>query len=321
MMITRKEKYRLLCKSEKTIPIFSRDWWLDAVCGDDWDVCLVEKGGAVVATMPYFKKTSFGMVVITQPKLTQTLGPWLRKPQNSQCNRLGIEKDLHNELIRQLPKFDHFAQNWHHSNQNWLPYYWCGFQQTTRYTYRILDLTNTELIWSRFRDNIRGDIRKSSNRFMLNVRTDLGVEQFLRLNQKTYERQGLKPPYQPDLVYRIDQACKKNSAGQLFLAEDRDKNLHSGVYIIWDQQSAYYLMGGSDPGLRSSGAMSLCLWEAIKFSASKTKSFDFEGSMAEQIERFFRAFGTIQTPYFSIVKTPSKMLRTATFLKSLYRTN
>ena len=73
--------------------------------------------------------------------------------------------------------------------------------------------------------------------------------------------------------------------------------------IFWNPDSAYYLMGGRNPKLRSSGATSLCMWEAIQFSASVTKSFDFEGSMNEPVERFFRAFGAVQTPYFSIKKT------------------
>ena len=50
---------------------------------------------------------------------------------------------------------------------------------------------------------------------------------------------------------------------------------HAGVYIVWDSNSAYYIMGGGDPELRSSGATTLCMWEAIKFSASVTACFDF----------------------------------------------
>jgi hypothetical protein len=33
--MTNKEKYREFCKNEKNLPIFSKDWWLDAVCGKD----------------------------------------------------------------------------------------------------------------------------------------------------------------------------------------------------------------------------------------------------------------------------------------------
>ena len=64
----------------------------------------------------------------------------------------------------------------------------------------------------------------------------------------------------------------------------------------------YYLWGGSDPQFRNSGTNSYCLWEAIKFSASVTKAFDFEGSMIKPFEKFFRAFGGKLTPYFHVYK-------------------
>lgn len=40
-----------------------------------------------------------------------------------------------NYFIDNLPKFDYFNMNFHYSITNWLPFYWRGFKQTTRYTY------------------------------------------------------------------------------------------------------------------------------------------------------------------------------------------
>ncbi|MFZ4856336.1 MAG: GNAT family N-acetyltransferase [Desulfuromonadaceae bacterium] len=313
-----KENYRVLCQTEVLIPIFSRDWWLDAVCSDAWDVCLVEKGGVIVASMPYhLTKTRLGMKVLSHPNLTQTLGPWLRQSGAKYANRLGQEKELLTELIDQLPEFDYFNQNWHHVNTNWLPFYWSGFQQTTRYTYILPDISDLDKVWAGFRENIRGDIRKASNRFKLRVRNDLSMDEFLSLNIQTFARQGMDLPYSNEFLNRIDTACLANNARQIFIAEDEQGRHHAGVYIIWDQNSAYYIMGGGDPELRSSGATSLCMWEAIKFASTVTRSFDFEGSMMEPIERFVRAFGAIQTPYFSISKTTSRYLRIRNLLSGL----
>lgn len=313
--MTSKDRYRKLCEEEATIPIFSRDWWLDLVCGDAWDVCLVEKSDQILAAMPYCLKKQYGFTLLTQPKLTQTLGPWLRPSGAKYSNRLGQEKDLLTGLIDQLPYFDYFHQNWHHANSNWLPFYWKGFNQTTRYTYRLPNLNNLDLIWSGFRENIRGDIRKASNRFNLSVRTDLTIEDFLALNIQTFSRQGLGAPYSPAFVRLLDRVCSDHHVREIFIAEDELGQRHAGVYIIWDEQSAYYLMGGGNPSLRSSGAASLCMWEAIKFAATKTNSFDFEGSMIEPIERFFRAFGAVQTPYFAVSKTQSRIIEVVRAVK------
>jgi hypothetical protein len=313
---THKDLYRKLCAEEPTIPLFSRDWWLDAVCGDDWDVCLVEKGGKVLASMPYYyQKNRLGMKIICQPKETQTLGPWLSLSNAKNANRLGQEKDLMKKLIYQLPQFFHFHQNWHHTVKNWLPFFWQGFQQTTFYTYRIPNLVDIKAVWEGFRENIRTDVRKAKDRFKLIIQENIPIETFLDLNEKTFARQKRRMPYAKSLIKQIDKACEAHSVRRNFVAVDEVGRPHAGVYIVWDEQSAYYLLGGSDPELRSSGATSLCLWEAIQFSAGVSKSFDFEGSMIESVERFFRAFGAIQTPYFSIQKTPSKFLKIARCVK------
>lgn len=311
-----KAKYRKLCSEEPTIPIFARDWWLDAVCGDAWDVCLVEKAGRVIAAMPYHYRTNcLGMTVISQPQETQALGPWLRPSESKTAIRLGQEKKLMADLISQLPKFSHFHQTWHHTRTNWLPFFWHGFHQTTQYTYRIPDLSDLEKIWAGFRDNIRTDIRKAKAHYHLNVHTQFSIDDFLILNAKTFERQNKSSPCSKSFIKRLDDACANRGARAIFICVDSEGRHHAGTYIVWDGECAYYLMGGGDPGLRSSGATSLCLWAAIQFAASKSKSFDFEGSMIEPIERFFRAFGAIQTPYFSIQKTPSKIFQIAKTLR------
>lgn|GEM_PF-4541022 len=67
--------------------------------------------------------------------------------------------------------------------------------------------------------------------------------------------------------------------------------------------------------LRTSGASSLLLWEAIRFALQVAERFDFEGSMFEPIERFFRGFGAVQKPYFQISKVDGKWLKLAYGLK------
>jgi len=307
---TAKEKYRQLCASEPSIPIFSRDYWLDAVAGaENWDVVLVERDSRILASLPYVVKRFFGFTILGMPLLTQTLGPWLRPSEAKYCKRLGQEKDILQSLIGQLPHYHYYSQRWHHLRSNWLPFYWEGFQQTTRYTYRLPEISDEEKLWASLQENIRGDIRKAKSRFALQVRSDLQVEDFLGLNIRTFARQGKKLPYSSEFVFKLDRALIKNNARKIFIAEDADGRYHAGVYIVWDQESAYYLMGGGDSDLRQSGAASLCMWEAIKFARTVTKSFDFEGSMIEPIERFFRAFGAIQTPYFSVSRITPLPLR------------
>lgn len=289
--------------------IFQKDWWLDAVAPGRWGEAVVRKGDNVAARLPYVIERKDGLTLLTMPPLTQTLGPWLRRSNAKYANELAEQKDLMTELIQKLPPHDYFSQNFHYSITNWLPFCWQGFQQTTRYTYIIDNLNDSNRLWSELLPGIRSDIKKAKNRFELEVRTDLGIEAFLNINQLTFKRQGMSLPYPRDLVCRLDADCKKRNARKIFFAHDKEGKIHAAVYIVWDENSAYYLMGGGDPELRNSGATSLCMWEAIKFASTVTKKFDFEGSMIEPVERFFRAFGARQVPYFQITKDNRPVLK------------
>jgi len=41
---TNKERFRLLCDQNKSIPLFMQSWWMDAVCNHkNWDVLICER--------------------------------------------------------------------------------------------------------------------------------------------------------------------------------------------------------------------------------------------------------------------------------------
>lgn len=296
--------------------IFEEAWWLDAVCGPgNWGEVCVEHGGVVHARLRYSIKRKFGFQVLSVPTLTQTLGPWISDTGATSANSLSRQKELTQALIDQLPPHALFEQSFHRSITNWLPWYWRGFEQTTCYTYRLEDLSNLEDIWKGFQENIRREIRKAEHRYGLQVRTDFDVEEFLNLDEMTFKRQGMCLPYSRELVHRIDAACAQRNQRKIFVVQAPDGRLHAAVYLVWDENSAYYLMGGADPALRNSGAGSLAIWSAIQHAATVSRSFDFEGSMVEPIERFFRAFGGRQVPYFQVRRFNNRSLKALWCLK------
>lgn len=313
-----KEKYRALCSGEASVPLFARDWWLDAAAGPDgWNVAVVEKGGKIVAALPYVQRRKLGFCLLGQAPLTPSLGPWFAPGKEGSGHSLSQQKEIMAALIAGLPRFDHYAQNWHYRNANWLPFYWKGFQQTTRYTYVLQNIQDAAKLKAGFQHHVRNEINKASSRFQLQVRQDLPLDALFALNHKTFQRQGKSLPYTDDYARRLDAACAKRACSKLFVAVDPAGLHHAAVYIVWDENSAYYLMGGGDPALRTSGAASLCVWEAISYAAGVTRQFDFEGSMLEPVEHFFRYFGGAQMPYSHVSKTPSRLLRTRESLLSV----
>ena len=318
-MMDAKEKYRELCGQEKTIPIFSRDWWLDSVCGEDnWEVCLVEKNDVIVAAMPYMLTRKMGFTMIRQPKLTQALGPWIRPSDAKYSKIIGLENSLIGELFDQLPDFDHYSQTWHSSRTNWLALYWRGFRQTTRYTYVIEDLADLDKVFANFESSYRNKIRKAEK--VVSVRTEMDIDDFYNINMLTFKRQGIAAPYNLEFIRKHDRALSERNARKIFYAEDSEGQIHSALYLTWDDHSSYVHMVGEDPDLRKSGAGILLIWEAIKFTAEELKlnRFDFEGSMLQNVERVRRDCGGRQVPYFFITKCSSRLLRLREALRSLF---
>ncbi len=317
-MSDRIDKYRTLCTQELSIPLFSQAWWLDATAGEGvWDVALVFEKDEIVASMPYVVKRKFGFTIISQPILTQCLGPWLRPSTAKYSRQLGLQKKRIQELFAQLPRFDHFQQHWHHSLTNWLPVYWMKFQQTTRYTYVIDGMDNLDDVLSNFDASYRNKMKKAEK--IVTIEHDLSIEDFYKINSLTFSRQKLETPYSLEFLRHHDQILSCVGRRKIFYAQDQDGKIHSALYLTWDSSSSYVHMVGEDPDLRNSGAGILLIWEAIKYTANVLglQRFDFEGSVMENVEPVRRDCGGVQTPYFSITKTPSRLLRTALFLRSL----
>lgn len=308
-----KSKYRKLCATEKSIPIFSRDWWLDAVCGEEnWDVIIIEKGDFIVASLPYMKGKLYGFNTAGMPILTQKLGPWIKYPDGQKYStKLEYEKKLFQELMELLPKdIAIYSQNFDYSITNWLPFYWKGFKQTSRYTYVIEELSDFEKIKGNLSHSKRQNLKKAE-KSELAVLYDLPAEQFYKHHVRTLSEQNV---YEKKIVYtyetfkRIYDACYKHRAGRVIYAKDKNENIHAALFVIWDENSAYDLISTIDSRYRKYGSGTLLVWKIMEYLSNKTKKFDFEGSMIEGVEKSFRGFGATQKMYFSICKVYDRKL-------------
>jgi hypothetical protein len=305
---------RNLQPAAQTFSLFQTDWWLDAVAPGRWQAVTVERGGAIVARWPYVWRNRFGLRVITQPPLTQTLGPWVLRQPGKYESTLSAEHKLLDAVIEALPACDLVVQNVDPALTNVLPFHWRGFTVTPRYTYRLDPCDDADALWAGFSDRCRNAIRKAERQLV--VREDLGLDVLLELCAKTWANQGLAAPFDAALLQRIDATCVARGWRQLLVAEGADGNRHAAVYVVWDARTAYYLIGASDPVFRSSGANSLLLWRTIQATCGTSRRFDFEGSMNPGIESFFRSFGSRQVPFFS-VRASARRMRALTALRDL----
>lgn len=311
-----KEAYRKLCYQEDcTIPIFSRGWWLDAVANDEWEVALVYKDGSIYASLPYVKKSKFGLVTISQPMLTQTLGPWIKPVKGKYSTRLSREKELMGELIDQLPIYARYQQSWSSTVTNWLPFYWRGFRQTSFYTYVIEDIKNAEETIKNFEGRKRTSIRKSKAE--VEIIYDLSPEEFYENHVYTLEKQGELISYPKNAFMSIYKAVEEQGCGKIIGAVDKENKLHAAIFLVWDNEKAYVLITTIDSDFKRYGAASYVILESIRYASRFVNKFDFEGSMIESVERSYRQFGAKQESYSHITRTPSRILKFLDFIREV----
>lgn len=299
--MTEKEKYRILCNSELSIPVYSRDWWLDCVCGEsNWDVLLCLKNGKIEAAMPYYTPCRD---VISMPPYTQTMGIWFNPAFEDKrySHDLFRKQTVCEDFIVRLPAHGYFLQHFHHSFTDWLPFYWNGFRQTTRYTYVLPDIGNPDELRNGLSENICRNIQKAKNKYQLTVRRNVPVDVFLETHAHVYQRQGMKP-YQPAMLKKLIDLSRSRGQSDIWGAYDAENRLHAGAFVVWQKNCAYYIAGGSNTELRKSGGLALVLWTVINDLSGEAGSFDFEGSIIRGVEHFFRGFGACQKPYFLIAK-------------------
>ncbi len=292
----------------KDAPVFIQQWWLDAVAPGQWSYAIVRKGDEIVAAMPYLLKSKFGINKIASAPRTSYLGPWFKKSTAKYAYQLKHQKDLMNALINELPRHSVFQQNFHPGIVNWLPLSWRGFEQTTRYTYQMDWCSDPEEAWKKCTESVKTDVRKAEKRLTLEEGDDF--ETVLELHKLTCRRQGFELAHNAVEMRRIHQACLAQKCSRCLIARDAENRPHCAIYLIWDESKMYYYFAGADPELRNSGANAFLVWNAIRKAFEMKKSFDFLGSMVEPIERFFRAFGGTQVPYFRITRYSSKWMKT-----------
>jgi hypothetical protein len=301
-----KDLYRELCRTEESIPVFSRDWWLDIVCDEQWDVLIVRRKGRILSSLPLYIPASG---VVTMPHYTQTMGVWFlpESDDTNYCSVLERRQSICRELIKKLDKYSAFYQNFSCDFTDWLPFYWAGFNQTTRYTYILENIKDTEYLLTNMDGQARRNIRNAVKN-LIEVRSDVCIDEFLKVQSLTFERQNKRNKQSSEVLIRLIEESRKRKQGDIFGGYDKDGNLHAAAFVVWQKSSAYYIAGGGDPSFRSSGAHSLVLFEAIKYVSRFTDIFDFEGSMIPGVERFFREFGALQKQYFLIYRGRMSLL-------------
>jgi CelD/BcsL family acetyltransferase involved in cellulose biosynthesis len=287
-----------------TRPLFHERWWLDAVAPGTWQEATVAENGVAVARLPFVARRLLGLRLLLAPPLSNRLGPLVDTGEGRYETRLRRFDHLVDALIDRLPPADLFRQTFHPDLLSWLPFHRRGFRVEPQISYVLDDLSDLDRVWAGVSGQTRRVIKKAGK--ALEVQHDGDAERLERMVRSTFGRQGTEVPYDASVLGRIVRAALDRDRATVLSAVDAGGAVHATLFCVRDDQRSWYLGGGGDPELRSSGAGSLLMWELIKDSAKRVPVFDFEGSMLPGVERYFRNFGGRQETYFMVSRASAR---------------
>ena len=129
---------------ETYVPIYSQIWCLDTICREEnWDLWLYERGGDVLAAIPYF---------------LQRRGKY--NDNRKLCKVIEFEEKVIYgvcEFIRGL-NINVYEQQYMYTFKNWLPFFWNKYSTITRYAYVIENTSNLEQVWINISFNYKNKI-------------------------------------------------------------------------------------------------------------------------------------------------------------------
>ena len=302
--MTNKDRYKLICEKEKSIPIFSQYWWMQAVCPEEnWDVYLVGNGMDIKASLPYSIQESENGKKIGRIPLTQTNGIWIKyPPSQGMIARQSYEEKIVNEICDFIESLHlvFYDQQYHYHFTNYLPFFWRYYKETTKYTYVIEDTSDLEKVRQGYSSKLKNMLRKAEK--YVHIEEDDDLEEFYEINKKSFIRQEIDIPYSFSYFKGLYEACRRQNACKLLFARDEDGHTQSVAMIIWDAMSVYYLLNGTDPEWKTYQGNDLLIDYGISVAHKLGLKFDFEGSVIKNVNHAFREFGGRPIPYFRISK-------------------
>ena len=276
--------------------LFAKHFYLNAV-GLPYQIRVLKKNDTIQGGIVLAKNE---LRLFANPLLTKYLGVLLRPIEGKYVHRITQEKQIVEQIVDHI-NIRSFDYTFHPEFKNWLPFYWKGYRQTSRYTYRIADLKNVDQIIKNAESRIRKNIRKAE-KHNIDIDDSVSLSDFYHINALSFKRQGGPIPYSFSFFSRFYHALKKYNAIKLLAAKDSKNQIHAVCGIVYDNNCGYLLFNGSNPDVANVEANTLLIMKTIKYAAKVTQAFDFEGSMIKPIERFYRGFGGKMTAYMNIWK-------------------
>jgi len=256
--------------------LYANTWFLDAV-SPHWKAA-VWGDYETVFPLPIKFKWRF-LPYLAQPLFTQQLGFW-----GNQLNEI--------ELIdfRKYLKFNFLIVDIQLNEHN----SWVTFKSNIR---RNICLNIKENFANEYSTNLSRNIKKAiKNQLLIEQYFDFNFIIDFFINEKDAEF-NLNTELKQTYISLINNLKKIDIVTGLVCKLPNNEIVAVGIFVKWGNRIVF-LMGTSNKAGRENGAMHFLIDSAIRNLANIGDVFDFEGSMNDNLAKFYLSFGAKECPYY-----------------------
>ena len=183
-----------------------------------------------------------------------------------------------------------------------------GCKVYERKTYVIDDLSDIDTLTHSFSENKRRQIKKAEH---LQFSDGLSVSEFYDLNETWFRLRGRKIEYTKDYFVRLAGSAIEHGSGRVIVLKGQTGDVYAAAFIVYDDQTCYYLVPGFNPLYANSGAGARLVAEALRAAKQHgCKRFDFEGgNNSSSVARHYSEFASKEVTYYGYEKYYSLLFR------------
>ena len=229
-----------------------------------WQAIIVKKNETIQAVMPLVIRKKAGIHYSLQPVFTQYWGIMFRPVDSSISRAFELKKQLVKLIIEHIPDpIKLFNYNFSPAFDYPLPFYWNDYDLLTRYTNQI-DLKQTEeALWANVSEKTRSLVRKvEKSGITVTKSNDINTVIAIFRNAKGDVIKNMKDADYTALSEIAKHYASKGMSYTLIAADENGNALAGALYFTFKDTTIHFF-GSTLPEYKSSGAMSLVIWEGI----------------------------------------------------------
>lgn len=285
-----------IARSPQAAP-YGCTWYLDVVW-PGWQAITVREKGQLLAVLPLKISKRYGIHYVFNPPFSQYGGIFFGEIERKNATlALTLKKRLVKAIVEAIPcgvKVLNlkFAPEFDYP----LPFHWAGYELHARYSYWLDNQADKSILFK----NLEARTRTYINKAVKGGLVAQPVEDIAGIIGLASERNAY--PLDGALLKKLWDALRQQKTGTALEVRDAEGRLHAGLVYQRFGHKLIHLFSAFDAGLGNQGGMSLAIWRSIEAAGPEVQVIDFEGSMLEPVENFFRGFGTRPVPYLQIKK-------------------